>query len=115
VKRGVTTRWSLNSGSTICMDEFIAERTGPSLPSGCTSQSLMAGYNCWESRLWRIRLSNRRHARCWNVSTNKTFWGSVTVFVPHVRICARGAVSNDRPYRNRRIKTIGNLSLIVEK
>ena len=38
-RRGGTTRRTSSGGSTICMGESIAERTGPSLPSGPTSQS----------------------------------------------------------------------------
>ena len=64
----------------------IAERTGPSPPSGATSPSLTAGCACWESLPWRTRSSNRRHARSWNVFTNKTFGGSVTAFVPDVAV-----------------------------
>ena len=36
----------------------------------------------WESLPWRTRSSNRRHARSWNVFTNKTFWGSSYGFRP---------------------------------
>ena len=83
---GVTTRSSSSSGSKICMNASIAERTGPSPPSGPTSPSLTAGCARWESLPWRTRSSNRRHARSWNVFTNKTFWGSVTAFVPDVAV-----------------------------
>lgn len=31
---------------------------------------------------WRTRSFNRQHGRFWNASTNRIFWGAVTVFVP---------------------------------
>ena len=78
----MTTRWTSNGGSTICTDESTAEPTGPSLPSGPTSPSRMAGSDRWESPPWRTRLSNRRHARYWNASTKQDFLGFSYGFRP---------------------------------
>jgi hypothetical protein len=61
--------------------ESIAVRIEPSLPSGRTSLNWMANYGRWESPRWRTKSSSKRCARFWNASTNRTSWGSATVFV----------------------------------